>query len=252
MTAASPPRQSTIDSAELDKFSAMAAEWWDPTGKFKPLHKLNPVRLKYIREHSCDHFILDAEARQPLTGLSLVDIGCGGGLLCEPMTRLGASVTGIDPGHENIAIAKNHSLAQGLDIDYQAISAEELLETGKTFDIVLNMEVVEHVADVPLFMSSCAKLVSAGGLLFSATLNRTMKSFALAIVGAEYILRWLPRGTHQWEKFVTPDELSKAITEGGLKVCGTQGVAFNPLSDQWHTTSDTDVNYMMLAKKAAG
>ncbi len=249
MTAASPPRHSTIDPAELDKFSSMAAEWWDPVGKFKPLHKLNPVRLRYIREKSCDHFNLDTEARQPLKGLSLVDIGCGGGLLCEPMTRLGGNVTGIDPGDENIAIARNHSAAQDLDIDYQAISAEELLETGKTFDIVLNMEVVEHVADVSLFMSSCAKLVSPGGVLFSATLNRTMKSFALAIVGAEYVLRWLPRGTHQWEKFVTPDELGKAITDGGLNVCDTQGVAFNPLSDQWHTSSDTDVNYMMLAKK---
>jgi len=252
MTAASTPRQSTVDQTELDKFSAMAAEWWDPAGKFKPLHKLNPVRLRYIREHSCDHFNLDTQTRQPLTGLNLVDIGCGGGLLCEPMTRLGASVTGIDPGHENIAIATNHSSAQGLDIDYQAISAEELLETGKTFDIVLNMEVVEHVADVPLFMSSCAKLVSPGGVLFSATLNRTMKSFALAIVGAEYVLRWLPRGTHQWEKFVTPDELAKAIIDGGLEVCDTQGVAFNPLSDQWHASTDTDVNYMMLAKKPAG
>ncbi len=252
MTAARTPRKSTIDPAELDKFSSMAAEWWDPAGKFKPLHKLNPVRLRYIREKSCDHFGLDTEARQPLKNLSLVDIGCGGGLLCEPMTRLGASVTGIDPGHENIAIARNHSAAQDLDIDYQAISAEELLETGKTFDIVLNMEVVEHVADVPLFMSSCARLVSPGGLLFSATLNRTMKSFAFAIVGAEYVLRWLPRGTHQWEKFVTPDELGKAITDGGLKVCDTRGIAFNPLSDQWLASTDTDVNYMMLAKKAAG
>jgi len=252
MSLATPSRQTTVDPAELDKFSSMATEWWDPAGKFKPLHKLNPVRLRYIREKSCNHFDLDADARQPLTGLSLVDIGCGGGLLCEPMTRLGASVTGIDPGRENIAIAKNHSSAQDLNIDYQAISAEELLETGRTFDIVLNMEVVEHVADVPLFMNSCAKLVSPGGVLFSATLNRTLKSFAFAIVGAEYVLRWLPRGTHQWEKFVTPDELGKAIADGGLEVCDTQGVAFNPLSDQWHVSTDTDVNYMVLAKKPAG
>ena len=248
MSIANTSRKSTVDQAELEKFSLMAAEWWDPAGKFKPLHRLNPVRLRYIREKSCAHFDLDAEARQPLKGLSLVDIGCGGGLLCEPMTRLGASVTGIDPGDENIAIAQNHSSAQGLDIDYQAISAEELLKTGRTYDIVLNMEVVEHVADVPLFMNSCARLVSPSGLLFSATLNRTLKSFALAIVGAEYILRWVPRGTHQWEKFVTPDELGKAIFEGGLEVCDTQGVVFNPLSDQWHASSDTDVNYMMLAK----
>jgi len=248
MPAAPTSRQTSIDQAELDKFAAMADEWWDPAGKFKPLHKFNPVRLRYIREKACAHFGLDAEKRRPLEGLSLVDIGCGGGLLCEPMTRLGASVTGIDPEKQNIAIAQNHSDAQGLDIDYQAISAEELLETGKVFDIVLNMEVVEHVSDVPLFISSCARLVSPGGLLFSATLNRTLKSFAFAIVGAEYLLKWLPRGTHQWEKFVTPDELKTAITKGGLEVCDTQGVTFNPLSDQWQPSSDTDVNYMMLAK----
>ncbi len=248
MPAATPPRHSSVDQAELDKFAAMAAEWWDPTGKFKPLHKFNPVRLRYIREKACDHFGLDAELRRPFEGLSLVDIGCGGGLLCEPMARLGASVTGIDPEYENIAIAQNHCSAQDMAIDYQVTSAEELLETGKTFDIVLNMEVVEHVADVPLFMSSCARLVSPGGLLFSATLNRTLKSFAFAIVGAEYVLRWLPRGTHNWEKFVTPDELSEAITKGGLQVCDTQGITFNPLSDQWLPSTDTNINYMMLAK----
>ena len=248
MSAANTSQHSSIDQNELDKFTAMAAEWWDPAGKFKPLHKFNPVRLRYIREKACDHFGLDADKRKPLESLSLLDIGCGGGLLCEPMARLGAQVTGIDPGGENIAIAQNHCSAQDLDIDYQAISAEELLLTGKTYDIVLNMEVVEHVSDVPLFLGNCARLVSPGGLLFSATLNRTLKSFAFAIVGAEYVLRWLPRGTHQWEKFVTPQEMSDAITAGGLEICNTQGVAFNPLSDQWHTSSDTDVNYMMLAK----
>jgi len=248
MSATGTSHPTSVDQAELDKFTAMAAEWWDPAGKFKPLHKFNPVRLRYIREKTCTHFGLDAELRRPLEGLSLVDIGCGGGLLCEPMARLGASVTGIDPGQENISVAKNHANPQGLDIDYQAISAEELLETGKTYDIVLNMEVVEHVADMALFMGSCAGLVNPGGLLFSATLNRTLKSFAFAIIGAEYVLRWLPRGTHQWEKFVTPAELGKAITGAGLELSHTQGVIFNPLSDKWQVSPDTDVNYMMLAQ----
>lgn len=248
MSARKTPRQTSIDPAELEKFAAMATEWWDPAGKFKPLHKLNPVRLQYIRDEACAHF-KKTDTRTPLAGLNLVDIGCGGGLLCEPMTRLGAAVTGIDPGDENIAIARSHSEAQGLDIDYQAISAEELLETGKTYDIVLNMEVVEHVADVSSFINACARLVSPGGLLFSATLNRTLKSFAFAIVGAEYILQWLPRGTHQWDKFVTPAELSQSISDAGLEICNTQGIVFNPLDDQWHPSSDTDVNYMMLAQK---
>ena len=185
MSVASSLRHATVDQAELDKFTAMAAEWWDPAGKFKPLHKFNPVRLRYIRENACDHFGLDAQKRAPLEGLSLVDVGCGGGLLCEPMARLGASVTGIDPGDQNIAIARIHGEAQELGIDYRTMSAEELLDTGRSFDIVLNMEVVEHVSDVPLFMSSCARLVNPGGLLFSATLNRTPKSFAFALVGAE-------------------------------------------------------------------
>jgi len=251
MPVARTPRQSTVDQAELDKFSAMATEWWDPAGKFKPLHKLNPVRLRYIREKACSHFGLDGEKRRPLEGLNLVDIGCGGGLLCEPMARLGAAVTGIDPGEQNIAIARTHSSGQDLNINYQTINAEELLETGSTYDIVLNMEVVEHVGDVPLFMRSCARLVSPGGVLFSATLNRTLKSFAFAIIGAEYVLKWLPRGTHNWEKFVTPAELSQAITDGGLEVCDTQGVTFNPLSDQWQPSGDTNVNYIMLAKKPA-
>lgn len=248
MPALDTPNPHSVDQAELEKFTAMAAEWWDPSGKFKPLHKFNPVRLHYIREKACTHFGLDESLRRPLENLSVVDIGCGGGLLCEPLTRLGASVTGIDPGEENIAIARTHAQAQELAIDYQATSAEALVASGKTYDIVLNMEVVEHVADVTLFMASCAKLVSPGGLLFSATLNRTLKSFALAIVGAEYILRWLPRGTHQWEKFVTPSELEHAICTGGLEICHTQGVIFNPLDDTWQPSSDTDVNYMMVSK----
>lgn len=250
MPAARTKQKSTIDPAELDKFSAMAAEWWDPAGKFKPLHKFNPVRLRYIREKAVEHFGLDPQARRPLENLSLLDVGCGGGLLCEPMARLGAKVTGIDPASKNISIAQNHSQAQDLDIDYQSTTAEDLLKTGKTFDIVLNMEVVEHVADVPLFMNSCTQLVSPGGLLFSATLNRTLKSFAFAIVAAEYVLRWLPHGTHQWEKFVTPAELSQAIINGKLEICDTQGVTFNPLTDKWQASTDINVNYMMLAKKS--
>ncbi len=251
MSAQKTIKQSTIDQAELDKFSAMAAEWWDPSGKFKPLHKFNPVRLRYIRDKASAHFGLSPEQRQPFKNLSVLDIGCGGGLLCEPMARLGARVTGIDPAKTNTAIAAAHADGQNLGIDYQAISAEELLETGKTFDIVLNMEVVEHVADVSLFIASCSRLVAPGGLLFSATLNRTLKSFALAIVGAEYILRWVPRGTHQWDKFVTPDELKQAILENGLNIQNIQGVIYNPLQDQWQPSRDTDVNYMMLASKPA-
>lgn len=239
--------RSTVDQTELDKFTAMADEWWDPTGKFKPLHKFNPIRLGYIREQVCAHFNIDPKQRHPFKNLDLLDIGCGGGLLCEPMTRLGATVTGIDPGTTNISIARTHSEAQGLEIDYQAITAEQLLETDKKYDVVLCMEVVEHVADVALFMESCSKLVKPGGLLFAATLNRTLKSFVLAIVGAEYVLRWLPKGTHQWDKFVTPEELKQAIINGGLEINETQGVTFNPITDQWKQSTDTDVNYMVLA-----
>ncbi|MGI9413178.1 MAG: bifunctional 2-polyprenyl-6-hydroxyphenol methylase/3-demethylubiquinol 3-O-methyltransferase UbiG [Hyphomicrobiales bacterium] len=244
-----PEVPTSVVEEELKKFSDLAAQWWDPEGKFKTLHKFNPVRLGYIREHACAHFGLDRDARTPFTGLRLLDIGCGGGLLCEPMARLGAEVVGADAAEKNVRTAAAHAREHGLDIDYRATTAEDLVRDGELFDIVLNMEVVEHVADVGQFIASCASLVRPGGLMYVATLNRTLKAFALAIVGAEYVLGWLPRGTHQWEKFVTPAELSAALGASGMRVTDRTGVAYNPLADAWRRTSDTDVNYLMLAAK---
>jgi len=242
-------KASTIDPAEVAKFSAMAAEWWDPSGKFKPLHKLNPVRLDYIRAHATNHFNLDKHARHPLDKLKLLDIGCGGGLLCEPMTRLGAQVTGIDASDVNIKIAAQHASEQDLDINYQQITAEELAEKRTRFDIILNMEVVEHVANVPLFLEASTKLLKPGGLLIMATLNRTLKAYALAIVGAEYVLGWLPKGTHKWEKFITPDELAQMLEQTGLTIKDRAGATYNPLADKWSLSHNTDVNYMLAATK---
>lgn len=242
-------KASTIDPAEVAKFSAMAAEWWDVSGKFKPLHKLNPVRLDYIRAHATSHFDLDNHARHPLEGLKILDIGCGGGLLCEPMTRLGAQVTGIDASDINIEIARQHTGEQGLDINYQQITAEQLADKQTRYDIILNMEVVEHVANVPLFLEAGTKLLKPGGLLFMATLNRTLKAYALAIIGAEYVLGWLPKGTHRWEKFITPDELSQMLEETGLIITDRAGAAYNPLADKWSLSHNTDVNYMLTATK---
>ncbi|MCB1437529.1 MAG: bifunctional 2-polyprenyl-6-hydroxyphenol methylase/3-demethylubiquinol 3-O-methyltransferase UbiG [Rhodobiaceae bacterium] len=242
----------SVDPREVANFSAMAAEWWDPAGKFRPLHKLNPVRLGYIRDQAASHFSRDPNRPGLLKDLRLLDIGCGGGLLCEPMANLGASVTGADPSRRNIETARVHAREQGLEIDYRDTTAEALAGAGETFDIVLNMEVVEHVADVDRFIATCAALVRPGGLMFLATLNRTLKSFALAIVGAEYVLRWLPRGTHQWDRFVTPDELARALAAGGMTPQAPVGVAYNPLADSWRQSSDADVNYMMLAKKPGG
>ncbi|MBZ0218473.1 MAG: bifunctional 2-polyprenyl-6-hydroxyphenol methylase/3-demethylubiquinol 3-O-methyltransferase UbiG [Fimbriimonadaceae bacterium] len=248
-TAASKGNSQTVDPQEVARFSAMAAEWWDPHGKFKPLHKLNPVRLGYIRDHACRHFDLDREDPASFKGLRVLDIGCGGGLLSEPMARLGAEVVGADPSSINIEMAKIHAGEQGLEIDYRSETAENLAAQGEQFDVVLNMEVVEHVADVTLFMKTCANLVRPGGLMFVATMNRTMKAFALAIVGAEYILRWLPRGTHDWNKFVTPDEMAAALRHGGMRQSDLTGIVYNPLADDWHQASDTDVNYIVAAVK---
>ncbi|MBO21873.1 MAG: bifunctional 3-demethylubiquinol 3-O-methyltransferase/2-polyprenyl-6-hydroxyphenol methylase [Rhodospirillaceae bacterium] len=233
------------DPAELEKFRRMAAEWWDPAGKFKPLHQFNPVRLEYIRDRACEHFGRDRHAMRSLEGLSLLDVGCGGGLLCEPMARLGATVTGIDAVARNIEIASVHAAESGLNIDYRAITAEDLLADGERFDMVLNMEVVEHVADPAAFLAVCARLVAPGGLTFAATLNRTPKAFALAIVGAEYVMRWLPRGTHDWRKFVKPSELVSGLEAGGIEMIELTGVVFNPLTGSWsRNRSDIDVNYM--------
>ncbi|MTH99252.1 bifunctional 2-polyprenyl-6-hydroxyphenol methylase/3-demethylubiquinol 3-O-methyltransferase UbiG [Roseibium sp. RKSG952] len=240
---------STVDDAEVARFSAMAAEWWDPAGKFKPLHKFNPVRLTYIKDAVCSRFNRDPNAADAFKGLRFLDIGCGGGLLSEPMARLGADVVGADPSETNIEIARLHMQQSGLDIDYRAATAEQLAEAGETFDVVLNMEVVEHVADVPLFLGATASMVRPGGLMFVATINRTMKAYALAIVGAEYVLRWLPKGTHSYDKLVRPSEIEGPLQGAGLQVIDRCGVTFNPVTDNWRPSRDMDVNYMMLAER---
>ena len=240
----------TIDDAEIEKFSAIAAEWWDPFGKFKPLHKFNPIRLGLIRDKICAHFGRDPLAKKPLEGLRLIDIGCGGGLVSEPMTRLGAEVVGLDAAEKNVKTAMAHALESGLDIDYRATTVEELVEAGEApFDVVLNLEVVEHVADVDLFLGSSAELVKPGGFMAVATINRTLKALATAKIGAEYILRWLPAGTHDPRKFVKPDEIVQALTKAGLDVTGTNGISYQPFLDAWRVTDDLSVNYMVFAKK---
>lgn len=239
----------TIDAAEVEHFSRIAAEWWNPTGKFRPLHKFNPVRLSYIREQVCARFGRDPNTAKPFEGLRFLDIGCGGGLLCEPMARLGADVVGADASETNIEVARIHAAESGLAIDYRATTAEALAEAGETFDVVLNMEVVEHVSDIGLFLSACTSMVKPGGLMFVATINRTLKAFGLAIVGAEYVLGWLPRGTHRYEKLVRPTELENALHSGGLTIADRVGVSYNPLTDEWRRSRDMDVNYMILAAK---
>ena len=243
-------KASTVDQDEVERFSALAAEWWDPRGKMAPLHKFNPVRLGYIRDQSAARFRRDPKQLGCLKGLRFLDIGCGGGILSEPLARLGASMVGADPSQTNVEAAKHHAAASGLEIDYRCTTAEDLAEAGERFDVVLAMEVVEHVADVGLFVESCTSMVKPGGLMIAATLNRTLKSFALAIVGAEYILRWLPRGSHQWDKFVTPNELEIAMEQGGLRVFDEQGVVYDIFADRWRLSSDTDVNYMLAAERA--
>jgi 2-polyprenyl-6-hydroxyphenyl methylase/3-demethylubiquinone-9 3-methyltransferase len=241
----------TIDDREVARFDRLGEQWWDVRGPMAALHKFNPARLAYIRDHAAAHFGRDISRRDSLAGLRMLDIGCGGGILCEPLARLGAAVIGIDPAANNIAVAERHAVQAGLAIDYRTATAETLAAAGESFDIVLAMEVVEHVTDVGLFVTLAAALVKPGGLLFVATINRTMKSFALAIVGAEYILRWLPRGTHQWEKFVTPDELESAIVNSGLSLIDAAGVSYDLFADRWRQTADMDVNYMVVAEKAA-
>jgi 2-polyprenyl-6-hydroxyphenyl methylase / 3-demethylubiquinone-9 3-methyltransferase len=241
----------SIDQSEVDRFSAMAQEWWDPKGKFKPLHKFNPVRLAYIRDHVATHFGRDPRTPKPLSGLRLLDIGCGGGLLSEPAARMGADVVGADASATNIEVARIHAAQSGVEVDYRAVPAEELAAAGETFDVILNMEVVEHVADVDYFLSTCAAMVRPGGLMFVATINRTFKAAALAIVGAEYVLRWLPKGTHQYEKLVRPEEIETPLQASGMAVIERTGVFYNPLSDSWNLSRDMDVNYMMLATRPA-
>jgi 2-polyprenyl-6-hydroxyphenyl methylase/3-demethylubiquinone-9 3-methyltransferase len=249
LNAKSEMSDATVDEAEVAKFTAMADEWWDPAGKFAPLHKFNPVRLAFIRDTASTHFGRDSKSLKPFEGLTLLDIGCGGGLLAEPMARLGFAVTGVDPSAKNIGTAKVHAAGSGLTIDYRRSAAEALVSEGVSFDIVLNMEVVEHVADLRAYLRACAKLVKPGGLMIVATLNKTLKSLALAKIGAEYVLRWLPPGTHDWNRFIAPTELRRMLEESGLNPLKTQGVDFNPLAWDWRLSSDVDVNYMIVASR---
>ncbi|MCA8899904.1 MAG: bifunctional 2-polyprenyl-6-hydroxyphenol methylase/3-demethylubiquinol 3-O-methyltransferase UbiG [Hyphomonas sp.] len=244
------PKTPSIDPDEVAKFSAMAADWWDPKGKFRPLHRFNPVRLKFIRETAERHFGLAPGRVKPLDGLKILDIGCGGGLVCEPVARLGASVTGVDASEANIKTALTHAREQGLEIDYRAGTAEGLLDAGEgPFDLVLNLEVVEHVADPHQFLMDSSRLVRPGGLMIVATLNRTAKALATAVVGAEYVLRWLPPGTHDWSKFLAPEDVIAPLREAGMVPEAPVGVSFAPLSGAWKLSEDTSVNYMVVATR---
>jgi 2-polyprenyl-6-hydroxyphenyl methylase / 3-demethylubiquinone-9 3-methyltransferase len=241
---------STVDPAEIAKFSKLSEQWWDPKGKMAPLHKINPLRLTYIRDAACRKFERNVKSLGCLSGLRILDIGCGAGLLCEPLTRLGAQVIGVDPSASNIAAAKLHADKSHLSIDYRCTTVEEM-DLRERFDIVLAMEVVEHVSDVGMFLNRCAAMLKPGGLMVVSTLNRNWKSFALAIVGAEYVLRWLPRGTHQWEKFVTPDELARHLLDNRLTIAEQTGVVYSPFADRWGLSPDMDVNYMVVAEGMA-
>ncbi len=240
---------STASPDEVARFTAMAEAWWDPTGDFRPLHQLNPVRLEFIRDHLAGHFGRDPMADKPLKGLSVIDIGCGGGLLSEPMARLGAVVTGIDAGERNIAIAKMHAEQSGLDIDYRHQLPEDLSSEQGRYDAVLNMEVVEHVADLDVFLNASAELLKKNGVMVLSTINRTLKALALAKIGAEYILRWLPVGTHDWRKFVRPSELAAGLRPAGVEITELRGMTYNPLGDDWRISRDLGVNYLALGKK---
>ena len=240
----------SIDPAEVARFSAVADQWWDPRGKFAPLHKFNPIRLGFIREQALARFGRDGRQARPFEGLRLLDIGCGGGLLSEPMSRLGFAVTGVDASERNIGVARVHAERSGLRVDYRAGAAEALIAAGEPpFDVVLNMEVIEHVADPRAFLADCARLLAPGGLMIVATLNRTLKSLAFAKIGAEYVLGWLPRGAHDWRRFLTPDELIDMAEGPGLTVEGPFGVAYNPLADRWSRTDDCAINYMIAVAR---
>jgi 2-polyprenyl-6-hydroxyphenyl methylase / 3-demethylubiquinone-9 3-methyltransferase len=238
---------STLDSEEVARFARLAGEWWDARGPFKPLHRINPVRLTYIRDQLCKTFARDPKGPSSLSGLSVLDIGCGGGLVSEPLARLGASVTGIDPAPENVEAAKAHAEGAGVKVDYRAATAEEIAAEGLSFDAVLLLEVIEHVPDVPAFLKLVAPLVKPGGVMVLSTLNRTLKAYAFAIIGAELILRWLPLGTHNWDRFVRPDELRAALEGAGLADIDTTGMVYDPLADEWSLSPDTDVNYFAIA-----
>lgn len=241
------PQRTTVDEKEIAHFSAIAGEWWAADGKFAPLHRLNPIRIGFIKDEAAKRFGRDPKDPRGLAGLRVLDIGCGGGLLSEPMARLGAEVVGADASAENIAVAQLHAAEAGLAVDYRATTAEALAEAGERFDIVLAMEIVEHVADLDLFVREAARMVKPGGLMVFSTINRTPKAFMLAIMGAEYLLRWLPRGTHSYEKLVKPDELRAALQAAGLTPAAATGVVYDPLRDRWKTSADKDVNYMLAA-----
>jgi 2-polyprenyl-6-hydroxyphenyl methylase / 3-demethylubiquinone-9 3-methyltransferase len=244
---APPGPATTVDLGEVAKFSRLSDEWWDPKGKMAPLHTINPLRLSYIRDAACRKFERNVKSLNCLAGLRIVDIGCGAGLLCEPFTRLGAQVIGVDPSASNIAAARLHAEKGHLSIDYRCTTVEQM-DLRERFDIVLAMEVIEHVSDVGMFINRCAGMLKPGGLMVISTLNRNWKSFAFAIVGAEYVLRWLPRGTHRWDKFVTPDELAHYLGRNKLAITDQTGVVYNPFGDRWSLSSDMDVNYMVLAE----
>jgi 2-polyprenyl-6-hydroxyphenyl methylase/3-demethylubiquinone-9 3-methyltransferase len=241
----------TVDADEVARFAALSADWWDERGSLRMLHRLNPLRIAYIRDHAAAAFGSDVKHVDSLSGLRILDIGCGGGILSEPLARLGATVVGIDPGEGAVAAARAHAALAGVEVDYRCASAEALADAGERFDVVLAMEVVEHVADRDLFVRRAAEMVEPGGLMVAATINRTLKSFALAIVAAEYVLGWVPRGTHQWDRLVTPDELERAIEAGGLRAIDGVGVVYDPLRGEWRRSDDMDVNYMMAARRDA-
>lgn len=244
-------RQTTVDAGEVERFSRLAAEWWNPTGKFKPLHKFNPVRLAYIREQVSMNFGCDLRAARPFEGLRMLDIGCGGGLIAEPLARLGADVVGADASETNIEVARLHAEQSGIAVDYRADTAEALEAAGERFDVVLALEVVEHVSDVDYFLRSAARMVKPGGLIFVATINRTLKAMTFAIVGAEYVLGWLPKGTHQYSKLVRPGEIEAPLRGEGIEMIDETGVVYHPLADEWRRSRDTDVNYMVLGRRIA-
>ena len=240
----------TVDPEEVRKFATLANEWWNPRGKFAPLHKFNPVRLKFVREQAARHFARDLKALKPFEGFSLLDIGCGGGLLSEPMARMGFTVTGADASNDNVQIARAHAQQSGVAVNYRFTTAEALAAAHESFDIVLNMEVIEHVADPKLYLESCAALVKPGGLMFVGTLNKTLKSLMLGKVAAEYVLGWLPAGSHDWSRFIPPKTLTRMLKDVGLKVTAVRGMSFSVLTWTWRLSSDMDINYLVVAEKA--
>jgi len=247
---ANPTVETTANPEEVARFTAMADAWWDPIGKFRPLHQLNPARIQFIKDNVCRHFGLDANADLPFKGLDVLDVGCGGGLLSEPMARLGATMTSIDAGEKNVEIAKIHAAQSGLDIDYRNVLPEDLAREGKRFDVVLNMEVIEHVSDPELFMAASSSVLKENGCMVLSTMNRNIKSLLLGKVAAEYLLRWLPVGTHDWKKFMKPSELAHLVRPHGLEFTDLQGMVYNPFKDAWSLSkTDLDVNYLAFAEK---